>query len=255
MVLHGGPGAPGSAAPLARDLGETFSVLEPLQRRAGPESLTVDRHVADLAAVAPEHAVVVGWSWGAMLALSYAAAHPKRVGGVVLVGCGTYHEDERRDYKQRVQDLLGDDGRAREAALRERIAAAPDETTRDALVGELGALFMDAETVDALPGPSLGEDLPVDAAGNRETWDDALRLQAAGIEPQRFASIDAPVLMLHGDTDPHPGPGTRDRLRAVVPQLTYVEFERCGHEPWRERHARAPFLATLRAWIADQLGD
>lgn len=254
MVLHGGPGAPGSAAPLARELGTSHGVLEPLQRRSGEVPLTVDRHVEDLAAVTPEGTVLVGWSWGAMLALSFAAVHPDHAAGIVLVGCGTYHEDERRLYQQRVHDLLGEEGRAREAELRARLAEADDAATRDELLGELGALFMDAETVDAVSAPTLGEDLPVDAAGNEETWADALRLQAEGVEPARFAGIEAPVLMLHGDSDPHPGTATRDRLRPFLPHLTYVEFERCGHEPWRERFARAPFFALLRAWIDELPG-
>lgn len=71
LVLHGGPGAPGSAAGLARALAGTFHVIEPLQRRSGGPSLTVARHVADLAQVVArceEPPALVGHSWGAMLA-------------------------------------------------------------------------------------------------------------------------------------------------------------------------------------------
>src|SRR5690349_1117429 len=53
VVLHGGPGAPGSASGLARILARAFHVLEPLQRRSGRVPLTVSRHVEDLAVVAP----------------------------------------------------------------------------------------------------------------------------------------------------------------------------------------------------------
>jgi len=35
IVLHGGPAAPGSAAPLARGLAGAFRVLEPWQRGSG----------------------------------------------------------------------------------------------------------------------------------------------------------------------------------------------------------------------------
>ena len=83
-----------------------------------------------------------------------------------------------------------------------------------------------------------------------ETWGDVLRLQRGGVEPQAFRSIVAPVVMLHGDADPHPGTATRDLLRRYIPHLEYVGFERCGHEPWRERQARDHFLRVLRQWIA-----
>jgi pimeloyl-ACP methyl ester carboxylesterase len=52
--------------------------------------------------------------------------------------------------------------------------------------------------------------------------------------------------MLHGADDPHPGRMIRDGLLPVIPHLEYVEFPRCGHDPWRERHAREAFLAEVR---------
>jgi pimeloyl-ACP methyl ester carboxylesterase len=79
VVLHGGPGSPGSAAGLARALADEFSVLEPLQRRSGMVPLTVSQHVEDLAAIAPTGSAIVGHSWGAMLGLSFAACFPDRV--------------------------------------------------------------------------------------------------------------------------------------------------------------------------------
>ena len=88
VVLHGGPGAPGSAACLAEALAKDFLVLEPLQRRSGLVPLTVSQHVEDLKAVAPEPAILIGCSWGAMLGLSFAARYPEQVPDLVLVGCG-----------------------------------------------------------------------------------------------------------------------------------------------------------------------
>ena len=95
VVLHGGPGAPGSAAGLARGLSQYFHVIEPLQRRSGGPILTVDQHAADLAGVCPSKSVIVGWSWGAMLALSFAARYPEKAAALVLVGCGTYDAGTR----------------------------------------------------------------------------------------------------------------------------------------------------------------
>jgi pimeloyl-ACP methyl ester carboxylesterase len=79
VVLHGGSRTPGSARGLAEAMSSDFRIVEPLLRRSDQVSLTVDRQVEDLAAVAPDRAVIVGWSWGAMLGLSCAASYPKRV--------------------------------------------------------------------------------------------------------------------------------------------------------------------------------
>lgn len=45
-LVHGGPGAAGEMAPVARELGRVFSVLEPLQM-----AYTIDRQVEELRAI------------------------------------------------------------------------------------------------------------------------------------------------------------------------------------------------------------
>ena len=81
LVLHGGPGAPGYMAPVAHRLADAFRILEPMQRGSDDKPLTVERHIADLHEVVQSQCeggrpALVGHSWGAMLALAYAAAHP-----------------------------------------------------------------------------------------------------------------------------------------------------------------------------------
>src|SRR5882672_2712922 len=99
VLLHGGPGAPGYMAPVARELADSFRVLEPFQRGSGGEPLSVARHVADLRELISlkggERPLIVGHSWGAMLALAHAAAHPDAAGANVLIGCGTFDQTAR----------------------------------------------------------------------------------------------------------------------------------------------------------------
>jgi len=64
----------------------------------------------------------------------------------------------------------------------------------------------------------------------------------------------APVLMLHGAVDPHPGQMIRANLEPHLPQLEYLEWQRCGHYPWLERAVRGEFFAVLHEWLARQLG-
>lgn len=139
-LLHGGPGAPGDLAPLARDLAPGFMVLEPLQRRSGGTPLRVARHVADLAEVLPAGAALVGWSWGAMLSLSFAAAHPGRARSLALVGCGTYDTATREAYRAVMAARLGKAGRQQAAALQRQMAEAGSDEESDRLLGDLGEL-------------------------------------------------------------------------------------------------------------------
>ncbi|MBT8225322.1 MAG: alpha/beta hydrolase [Dactylosporangium sp.] len=246
-VLHGGPGAPGTGCSLARSLADRCTVIEPHQRRGGDVPLTVQQHVADHAAVLPARATVLGWSWGAMLGLSYAAEHPDRVTSLILVGCGTYDQASRSLYQRRLAQRLGRTGTARIDELSRRRTAATSEAERDRLLAELGQLADRAQHVDPLPEPDVG--LRFDGTGHGQTWADVLHRQASGQEPAAFRAITCPVLMLHGHDDPHPGPAIRDTLQAFIPQLHYVEFAACGHKPWLERQARQPFGEALARWI------
>lgn len=115
-MLHGGPGAPGDLASLARRLAERYTVLEPLQRRSGGAALTVARHVDDLEQLLAERCgdtrpIVLGHSWGAMLALAHGAAHPQRAAALVLVSCGTFDEASRVDLIADPTPLAGCDAR------------------------------------------------------------------------------------------------------------------------------------------------
>ena len=84
-VIHGGPGAPGYMAPVARELAADWGVLEPLQTAD-----TLDGQVEELrgvmAAAGELPMVLIGSSWGAMLGFVLAAQHPASVRRLILVG-------------------------------------------------------------------------------------------------------------------------------------------------------------------------
>jgi pimeloyl-ACP methyl ester carboxylesterase len=252
VVIHGGPGAPGSATGLARALAGPFRVLEPWQRGSSPVPLTVERHVADLAAVLDRHAgdeepALVGESWGAMLALAFAARHPDRVAALLLVGCGTFDPVARARLRRTLEERST-------PALRARLEAVPGGADDPRRIAEryriTDPLYTYARDPDADDPDPVAR---FDSKAHREGWDDMLRLQAAGVYPAAFAAIRCPVLMLHGARDPHPGPLIRDSLLPFLPRLEYVELERCGHRPWVERHARGRFLALARGWLRERL--
>jgi pimeloyl-ACP methyl ester carboxylesterase len=229
IVLHGGPAAVGCAAEIAEGLSDRFRVFEPWQRGSGIEPLTVAMHVEDLHALIQARCgserppAIVGESWGAMLALAYAAAHPTSSAATVLIGCGTFDPIARAELRK----IL-----AERTSSRSPYDYAP------------------------LSSPQREDlDRPFDQVAHIQTWEDMVRLQNEGVYPQAFAAIKSPVLMLHGDYDPHPGPMIRDSLMPYLPQLEYKQFERCGHSPWTERFARDDFFAALTTWLEQRLSE
>jgi len=249
VVLHGGPGAPGEMAPVARRLGQRFRVLEPLQRTRGEVPLTVARHVADLAEVLREPVQegpvrVVGFSWGAMLALAYAARRPGDVDRLVLVGCGTFDRHSREVFERRMAERTSPDQRRRIECLEARLAVETDRQRRNALFAQLGAVYGRVQAFEPL-ATDAEETLSCDEVGFRQTWDDALSLQARGVQPAEFAEIRAPVVMIHGKEDPHPGPLIHESLARFIPHIKYRELPRCGHKPWIERQASDAFYELL----------
>lgn len=248
IVVHGGPGACGSMAQIARALADSYRVLEPFQRGT---AMTVAEHVADLHEVVESRKetnapAIVGHSWGAMLALAYAAAHSAMVGPIVLVCSGTFDLPSREQFGANMAKRMNDDMRQR----LERLKQLPDPNERFRALGDFTRELYsyDLATTDQ----EIDESEP---GANSETWDDMVRLQEKGVYPAAFAAIKSPVLMLHGASDPHPGEMIRASLAPHIPQLEYIEWERCGHYPWLEKATRDEFYSVTRKWLAERLGE
>jgi pimeloyl-ACP methyl ester carboxylesterase len=239
-------------APVARELAGSFRVLEPLQRGSGGEPLTVARHIEDLHRSVESRCrgvrpALVGHSWGAMLALAYAAAHPHRAVSLALIGCGTFDPAARARLRATHEERMDDRLRRRTGRLREEY---PDPDERLRVMGDLLLPLYSHELV------STDQEVEAyDERAHHETWEDMVRLQKAGIYPAAFEAIEVPVMMLHGTVDPHPGRMIRASLEPHLPQLEYQEWERCGHYPWLERAVRDEFYAFLRRWLARQFAE
>lgn len=255
IVLHGGPAAPGCAGPLARGLAEHFDVLEPFQRGSAQGPVNVRRHIDDLEALLGCIAgkagdgfrpALVGHSWGAQLALAFAAAHPYRVGSVAAVCSGTFDTAARAEFIRLRRDRTTDEHRRRLDLLdKEDLPAAVRFQRRH----EITCSIYEYDPIETRP--DARDDFgPLDLAAHEQTWNDFVRLQDDGTYPAAFRSITCPVLMLHGAYDPHPGAVIRDGLLPHIPHMQYLEFSRCGHNPWNERHAREEFFTVLRRWMA-----
>jgi pimeloyl-ACP methyl ester carboxylesterase len=246
-LLHGGPGAPGTMAPVARELASGRGILEPLQTAA-----SLDGQVRELRAVLEAHAdlpvTLLGSSWGAMLGFIFAALHPALVKKLILVGSGVYEEQYAPHIEETRLGRLSEEER-REAFFLMEALNDPAGEERSAALARLGELFTKADAYDPLTLDTEG--LEAQYRVFQGVWRDAAALRGSGGLTALGRQIQCPVVAIHGDYDPHPPEGVREPLSAVVKDFRFILLARCGHLPWIERQARDEFYRIVR----EQLGD
>jgi pimeloyl-ACP methyl ester carboxylesterase len=244
-VIHGGPGAGGEMAPVARELAYDWGVLEPIQTAP-----SLDGQVEELRVVLEHHGdtpvTLIGFSWGAWLSFIVAARYPALIKKLLLVGSGPFEEK----YVPRLQETrlsrLSDEERIEfEAVI--RALGNPVSEGKDTLLARLGALASKTDMYDPIMTEADEAD-PVSSQGNifQSVWEAAAELRSRGKLLALGKHIQCPVVALHGDYDPHPAEGVQKPLSMALKNFRFVLLEKCGHKPWLERQAKESFYSTIK---------
>jgi len=249
-VIHGGPGAGGEMAPVARRLAAGWGVLEPIQT-----ATSLDGQVEELRTILEKHGnmplTLISFSWGAWLSYIVAAHFPTMVRKLILVGSGPFEEKYVASLHQTRLSRLDEEERAEF----EFIAKALSDTAiegKDRLLVRLGALTSKTDTFDPFKG-EIGESdlLKVRSDIFQGVWKDAAELRRSGNLLGLAELIKCPVVAIHGDYDPHPAEGVQRPLSAVLMNFRFFLLQNCGHRPWIERQAKDRFYGILE----EELGD
>jgi len=243
-VIHGGPGAPGSAASVARELSKVMGVLEPLQTKDSLEG-----QIEELAGVLKKNAnlpvILIGHSWGAWLAYFVAARYSPLVKKLILVGSGPFEEKYADNIAGERLNRISEAERIEFLNLVE-IINSPGAADKDKSLARVGELAAKADTYDALPPEKEPEPLEVSEEINRKVWAEAKELRINGELLKMGKKIKCPVVAIHGDYDPHLAEGVKAPLSRVLKDFKFVLLEKCGHEPWIERYAKDKFYTILK---------
>ncbi len=249
-VIHGGPGAGGEMAPVARKLAPQFGVLEPLQTEK-----TLDGQVVELRIVLKENAdlpiSLIGFSWGAWLSYIITAKYPELVKKLILVGSGPYMPQYVGNIQQTRLSRLDEDERAEYEAIITLLndPQAEGKAERFTRLGQLAAKTDQYDPIEILQTKS--EELKQKQAttsGNpfHEVLKEAQDMRRDGRLLKFAKNIHSPVVAIHGDYDPHPLMGVREPLSTKLMDFRIIEIERCGHKPWIERQAKDKFYEILK---------
>ncbi|KPI01365.1 hypothetical protein OK074_0618 [Actinobacteria bacterium OK074] len=248
VLCHGGPGLWDMFTDVAALLADRATVIRWDQRGCGRSERcagpwTTERFVADLDAVRRhfglDNMTLLGHSWGAQLALSYALAHPDRVTRLVYVagtGIGPdadWHSAFHENFRARIGDDPERLARWQELTERQERREATAVEDREAAVLQWSAEFEDRERALAHAGrmadPWFGINADCNDALNaerRRTWGTPA-LEAA------CRRLDVPVTVVDGACDIRPRSAVDSLVRAL-PRVRRVVLPGAGHLPWVE---------------------
>ncbi|MFJ8041469.1 alpha/beta fold hydrolase [Kitasatospora sp. NPDC096147] len=212
---------------------------------ADPESYRCDRQVGDVeafrAALGLERVDLLAHSAGADLAVLYAAAHPERIGRLLLVTPAA----AALDVEATVED------RTRAAALLADepwypAAAAALEATKRGIFdfeGFAPLLYGRWGTAELAHVAERAEQLHPEAA--QAYYQDEAFAPAA--TRAALAELTAPVLVLAGEYDGAPTPARAAEIAAAFPNGEHAVLPGAGHFPWVGE--AGPFLAAVREFL------
>jgi len=242
VLCHGGPGMWDYLEPLARMLDDRMTVIRYDQRGCGRSGgsgpFSVAQSVADLEALRVRLGYdswrVGGHSWGAVLALEYAIAHPDRSISILYVsgiGIGkawnaAYHAeaDRRRTSEQNarlaVLEVIASRDTADEREYR-CLVWLPDHAT---------------ELADATFHINYEANRTI--SNEMKTWDE-------GDKAAQAAELTMPALIVHGLDDARPH-WAIDSLASALPNVSVVKIPGAGHFPWIDQPEATS--AALRAF-------
>ncbi|MFC2034167.1 alpha/beta fold hydrolase [Chloroflexota bacterium] len=242
VVIHGGPGAPGEVAPVARELSVIQGVLEPLQTER-----TIEGQIHELKSVIEENGdtplILVGFSWGAMLSFIFTARYPLLVRKLVLISSGVYEEKYAADIMSTRLNRLTEK-EVEETIIIIETLNDPEIKDKNALMLRFGELMAKADSYNPLPHNREVLEYQYDI--NQSVWGEASELRSNGELLKLGLKIRCPVAAIHGDYDTHLAEGVKVPLSGVLKDFKFILLKNCGHEPWLERDARDEFYKILK---------
>jgi proline iminopeptidase len=174
---------------------------------------------------------LVGHSWGGMLAMAYAAAHPDRVDRMILIDSGGPTLEFASWFSDNIHARLRPEDEEAQRYWRDAVkrGVSPDKAAIEDVRAIAPGYFFDrakalafaAQLTEASYHSDVNHALFTDLNKNYD-----LR---AGLR-----AVDRPVLIIHGHQDPI-GDKVAEDIHSVIKSSTIVYLEKCGHFPWIEQ--------------------
>jgi len=240
-VVHGGPGAPGEMAPVAKQLSIMFGVLEPFQTARSVQGQIKELHRL-LERYGNPPFTLIGFSWGAWLSYLFTARHPGSIKKLILISCGPFEQKDASSIMETRLSRLNEEEKKEFHYLQEAFQDSR-VTDKNLVFARLGELMFKADSYDPLPYENLI--IRFDYQLFQHVWLDASSIRTSGKLLEYGKSISCPVIAIHGSYDSHPAHAVQNSLSKVCRDFRFILIKNCGHYPWMEKSASKEFYDVL----------
>ena len=237
IFLHGGPGLYGYMEAFCESIADQCRAVYYEQRgsKQGNIDIGIEDHLRDLKRIVDHYAmvakpIIVGHSWGAMLALLFAGRHSDSLGKVILIGSGPLSASQGDAFQQILQERFGDRQDYYDR-LWSAIDEEQDETKQQTLADHYIEEMMEIYQMD----PDSGREIQPrqwDYKGARRT----MRESDKSVEENKYvdalAQIKAPLTIIQGTRDVVSPESLFNLARKHVSTVTTFALARAGHYPW-----------------------
>ncbi|PWI48081.1 alpha/beta hydrolase [Candidatus Heimdallarchaeota archaeon B3_Heim] len=243
-VIHGGPGAGGEMAPVARQLSSEWGVIEPIQTKK-----SIEKQIQELKSTITKNCssslILVGYSWGAWLSLLFAVQHKSDVKKIILISSGPFEEKYVDQLRTTRTNRLSKEERAEFETIITKLNT-ENLYQNDAEFKRLGELGSKTDNFNPMKKEVEDEIQVKDSSEIYQlVWGEAAKLRKNGQLLELTKSITCPVTAIQGDYDPHPYEGVEVPLSRTLRNFKFHLIKKCGHTPWLENEAYKEFYQIL----------
>mgnify|MGYP000020557442 CR=1 FL=1 len=238
IFLHGGPGVFGYMEPLCRMLSPHCNAVTYNQRgskQAPSIAIEIKDHLNDLENVVSRYTtdtqpILVGHSWGAMLAILFAGRFSSLIQKLVLIGCGPLTPIQNREFSEALTSRFG-----KEKKYYDDLWSSVEEESNPAKQQELANIYINKIVKFYQCDPNSAKDVPPlhwdyqASINTMNQMDDAI---SKSEYEKSLTQIGVPISVIQGEGDPVAPVSIFSLIKTHQPTALTFEIKNAGHYPW-----------------------
>lgn len=218
VVVHGGPGTPGSMAPEVREISKNHGALEPFQTM-----VSINGQIAELkeqiSLYADMPVTLIGHSWGAWLSYIFTENFPKIVKKLIIINCGSFDDKYLSLLNETRNNRLSKNEKKRISFLYKQLISVSKESKAE-LLQEFGKIMNKADSYCSINYKNEIIDFQPEVF--KKCMDEINIMRSTGNLIKLGNRIRCPVVAIHGENVPHPYLGVKEPLSKVIQNFSFI---------------------------------